>query len=338
MSYVWLSVFVFGFVLGGPNGSVLAAASHLATSDISLLQDQAQPPPSAGDTSQDAPKKRAGQKPRVKLGPGAAPAMGPQEEAEEEIQLPTGPMRIEPYAVSESRVRYREGAAEAAASSKLRLQVTLTGERLKDIVGLGHLVIEEAIDDTGAVLAAPENIQKRDRSATSPVRITKRVLKRGFVTSMAELPAPAREARKLAKVTGWINVVYGDGTENILVDNPLQYLGGYLKHPRLEELGMNIRVIEPGDEVDEQREGQGVALQFERCAKQVRNTEFFDAWLKPMYPRARRVETPDGEDYMYYGVMPGVAKVDADTQMILTVWPEIEEERIRFSFENIELP
>lgn len=337
MSYLWVSALVVGLVCGGLDieqaTTAQAALTALTPETCAQLAAAAQEAQAAAAQRQGKPAKP--RPPEVRSLPRQEQEA---ERAEEEIELPTGPMRLAPHALVESRVRHFDQTPHPPDQATLRLQATLTGERLKDIVGLGRLVIEEAVDDTGKVLASPENIKRRDRVATSPYRVTKRVLRTGFITVFAELPAPAREARKLVKVSGWIKLVYGGETEDILIDNPLQYLGGYIDHPRLRELNMKVKVIEPGDEIDEARDGRGIALEFERCAKQVRNTAFYDAWLRPMYPRARRVERPDGRDYMYYGVMPGIAPVDEDMQMILTVWPQVEEETVRFTFENLELP
>jgi hypothetical protein len=320
-------------LVGGATSPGLTAAPQFTTPDVAPLQEGAQPPAETGEKPQGAPQKPEGEEkggPRIE---GGRISMGPPEE---EIELPTGPMRIELFMVSEERVRYEGEVPEQATESSIRLHVKLTGERLAEMVGLGHLVIEEMIDDTGAVLASRENLEPRDEKATSPVKSSKRLLARGFVNRSAQAKAPSRAARKLAKASGWVNIVYATKTEEILIDNPLQYEGGWLEHPRLKELGLKIRVITPGDEVNVRREGRGIALQFEESRKKIEQIEFFDAWLKPMYARSRTVQTPDGEEYTYYGTVMGA--MDADTQMLLTVYPEIEEDRIRFEFKDVELP
>jgi hypothetical protein len=292
-----------------------------------------EPPPPPSGASQDEPKERRGRnRGGRRMGGLQQQPAGPQEA----IELPTGPMRIELFSVAEERIRFQADPPENAPKPKLRLRVTMTGERLPDMVGIGHLVIEEMIDDTGAVLASPADIEPRDREATTPVRISPRILARGSVDRIAEAKAPDRSAKKLTKVSGWVNAVYGKETEDLLIDNPLQYKGGYIKHPRLEELGMKIRVVEPGSEINEKRDGSGIALQYENCSKQIRRSSFFDAWMKPLYPRARRMETADGQEYVYYGVVVG--EMDADSQMTLTIYPKIDEERVLFEFKDVELP
>jgi hypothetical protein len=330
MWHVWIAVFCCQVASGATSSPEPGTALDLISPAVQLTQQD--PQAEAGQKGQQQEtQEEEGALPRLQ--PRIA---GPRQEQKEEITPPTGPMRIELYSISESRTRYIGEPPERPQGNSIRLLVNLTGERLPEIVGMGHLVIEEMTDDTGAVLAAPDELQRRDQSATSPVRITDRMVQRGYVQRVGDARGPTREARRIKKTTGWINLVYATETEDILVDNPLQYLGGYIEHPRLQELGLKIKVVEPGEEVRQIQERGGIALQFERSAKQVQHVGFFDAWLKPMYPRSRRVEAPDGQEYVYYSMVVG--NLDADVQMILTVYPEIEEERVRFEFEDIKLP
>jgi len=333
MCYVWTFVLCFQLAVCGVSSLELAVVSPFATLDITPLLQQPQPPSEVGEKPQDAPKKEGSERRRGPAREGGQIATGPPEQ---EIKAPTGPMRVELFTVSEERVRYEGEAPEQAAESSIRLHVKLTGERLAEMVGIGHLVIEEMIDDTGAVLASPADIEPRDEEATTPIKSSRRLLAAGFINRAAQAKAPSRDARKLTKVSGWVSVIYATETEDILIDDPLQYEGGDLEHARLKELGMKIRVITPGDEVNVKREGRGIALQFEGSRKKIRQIEFLDAWLKPLYPRSRTVETPGGERYVYFGSVP--RPMDADTQMLFTVYPEIEEEKIRFEFKDVELP
>ncbi len=333
MWHVWTSVLCLQVAVCAVNSRELIVASPFAAPAAALSQEQPQPPKEAGEKPQVTPERKEGQTPGRPPIAGGRVAMGPQEE---EIELPTGPMRIELFLITEERVRYEGEAPEQAAESSIRLHVKVTGERLAEMVGLGQLVIAEMIDDRGTVLASPEDIEPSDANATSPVKSSRRLLARGFVNRSARAKAPNREARKLNRVSGWVNIVYATDTEDILIDNPLQYVGGYLEHPRLEELDMKIRVIQPGEEINVRREGRGIGLQFEGGHKQIQQVEFFDAWLKPLFPRPRAAQTPDGQEYVYYGSVMG--PTDADTQMLLTVFPEVEEEKIRFEFKDVELP
>lgn len=259
---------------------------------------------------------------------------GPEEQVE--VTPPTGPMRVLFHSIAETRARsvYEDAPAPPAT---LRFTGFVTGERLGELVGVGSLAIEEMTDDTGAVLTSPAELTEADRTATRAVRISPRLMRKGGFQRTREIKAhTSREARKLTKITGWVNVVYGGDTEEILIDNPLQYVGGVIQHPRLKEIGLNIEVVEIGSEVQEQKNKKGIGLRLGNGVKQIKRLTFFDAWMRPTHPKNRIVQPENGEPYMYYPFTVGQA--DVDTQLLLEVYPKIEEQRISFEFKDIELP
>jgi len=334
MHYLWASAICLQIVSWAGAAPVGRAAAQDVASVAATGQQQAPQPAVPADQPAPTP---AG----VPQGPGRGAGPVQEEQApagpeEPQAAPPTGPMRLEPLMVTEERVRYHGEPPENPMKSTLRLQLKLTGERLGEVVGLGPLVIEEMVDDAGTVLLSPADVQSRDTGQMSSVRNSKRLLSLGFAARTAEAPAPSRTARKLAKLTGWVDVVYAAESEEILIDNPLQYLGREIDHPRLKELGLQIQVIKPGEEIQERRDGSGVGLDLSQCSKRIRDVELFDAWLRPLYPRSRQVQTAEGRSYTYYGSIVG--KVDEDTQMFLSVYPQIEEARIRFEFQDLELP
>ena len=264
----------------------------------------------------------------------AAPAR--MEGPPEPIKPPPGPMRVEPFNIIETRIRNLRNGGTLASRSNLRFQVLITGERLGEVVGLGNLIIEYMADDTGQVLASLDDYPESEREATSPIRISKRMLKRGLVQRVSEAKLPSRKATKLTEVRGWVNLVYATETEEIMIDNPLQYLGGYIEHPRLAELGLKIEVVKPDENIVKRAQRKGIALRFSDNLKHVRKVEFFDAWLKPLYPRQHNINPENGKPYIFYE--PMVGQIDTDTQMLLTIYPKIEEQKLRFEFKDIELP
>jgi hypothetical protein len=300
-----------------------------------LLQEQPPPAQEKGNQPQAAPKKKAGKK-GARRRAGASPVVIEPKGQPEDIKPPTGPMRVELLSVSETRVHYEGQPPQKPAKSSLRLQAKLTGERLAELVAVGRLVLEELIDDTGAMLAAPQDVDPAERNATRPLRMSRQILVKGFVGLQANTKVPSRAARQITKANGWVNVAYATETEEIMIDNPLQYADRYIEHPRLAELGFKVRVVNPGKEINQKRDGRGIGLQFDGYRKHMRRVEFFDAWMKPMYARDRTVKTPEGQEYIFYGVVVG--QLDADSQMLLRFYPEIEEAQIRYTFENIELP
>lgn len=272
--------------------------------------------------------------------PQSAPGEGAlQKQGAEEAQPPllVGPMRVEAWAIGETRTRYESDPPDNPTRSKLNLRLRLTGARLGDLAGYGEVIIEEMVDDTGEVLMTLEDYEPDELTKFHPLKAGKRMTDAGHAPLNVEARIASRKATKLAKVRGYMNVVLATEVEEVMIDNPLQYLGAYLDHPRLNELGIKIKVIEPGEGAAGRHEAGGIALLFEGDArKHLRRAEFFDAWLKPLYARERQLETDDGAEYLFFGVMVG--KIDADTQMLLKFYPQIEEERVSFEFTDLELP
>lgn len=335
MWHVWISVLCIQLAACDAKLQELTAVPQLIAPEVTLLQEQPQPPKKASEEPPEAQKQEGGKQRggTRRGGPRRRPGQGPPGP---EIKPPTGPMRIEPLMIRENRVSYQGELPERPVESFFRIQVRVTGERFPEIVGIGPLIVDEMIDDRGTVLVAPEDVKPEDWTGATPITLTRNVIARGFVIRAADVKPPGRDAHQLRKISGGVEVMYARKTEEIMIDDPLQYLDKYLEHPRLEELGIKIWMVRPGEEIDVRRHGRGIGLRFDQGSKRIRRVEFYDAWMKPLYTRDQRMETSDGEEYMYYGSMVG--PMDADTQMLLKVFPEIEEERIRFTFENVELP
>lgn len=318
MSHVWSLVLCIQL-------SLMSGSAAVASTTVDSAPDQAQ------------------QQPARKAAPQAKPMQQkqPDRDAPEDISKippPTGPMRLLFHSITEVRNRVAEGV-EGAPPSTLRLTATMTGERLAEIVGIGGLVVDEMIDDTGAVLAKPEDVTEQDRTFTQQVKISAKLMRMGSFQRTREINAVSnRAARKLSKVTGWVNVVYGHGSEEILIDNPLQYVGGLIDNARLKELGIGIEVVEVGPDVRvDPKLGKGVGLRYTSSRKQIRSVEFFDAWMRPVHPRETLVTPEDGSgEYVYFPFTVGQA--DADTQLLLVVHEQIEEDKVSFEFNDIELP
>ena len=251
--------------------------------------------------------------------------------------LPTGPMRVEPWTLTETRFKCIGELHEHPPEPSITLRTKLTGEKLRYLSGRGEMIIEEMVDDTGLVLMTIDDFAPRELTKIYPLRAGKKMMTVGYAGLTVKAKSPSRQARKLSKVRGYVNTVYAETTEEIMIDNPLQFSGGLIKHPRLEELGIKIKVIDPDPGVVDKREKGGIALQFpEGSIKKVRKIEFFDGWLKPLYARERPVTKPDQDEYIYYAVMIG--PIDGDSQMLLKFYPEVEEQRVEFEMKDIELP
>jgi len=250
---------------------------------------------------------------------------------------PTGPMRLEPIVLYETRVWYGiEPPGGAGPTSTLRLQVKLTGERLAQVVRSGPLVIEEAVDEHGNTLVDAEAMGQYAREMTLPVNVNARVLQQGFLPREANLVPPPRSSTKIARMRGYCNIVFADKSEQVVIENPLQYEGREVDHPRLKELGIELRVLKIGEEADEPGGGKGIAMKFTGGEEKVRAAELYDAWMKRMAVRARVGQTNNEKKYTYYAAQVG--KIDEDTQLVLHVFPEIETARVSLMVDDLALP
>lgn len=252
------------------------------------------------------------------------------------IAPPTGPMRVELLTLMESRVRNIEPRPGTENQSAVRFQVKITGERLPEVVRAGRLVVEEAKDDTGKDVIDPEFLKEREKTVTTQVTMNSRILQQGYLPSETRLLNSPRAAQALSVVRGYVNLVYGKETEDVVVENPLRFEGGVIDHPRLKELGIELRVMKLGEEAKEPGDGRGIAIKFTDGEDNVRGVDFFDGWYRRMNTRPRVGKTDDDKRYTYFAV--GSGKLDQDCSMVVVVYPKIERQSLPFKFENVELP
>jgi hypothetical protein len=244
---------------------------------------------------------------------------------------------VEPWSLTETRNYYQSEPPPEGVISTLNFRVKLTGERLVYLAGRGELIVEEMVDDTGKVLLSLKDVDPKELTAIYPLRVGKRMMQSGYTAVNVAAQASSRGAKKLQLVKGYINVVFAKRTEEIVIDNPLQYVGGLIENPKFKEIGLKIKVLDPEGKAKAAGEKQALGLQFmDDGMKYIRKIDFYDAWLKPLYARERAMETPEGESFTLFSAMAG--KIDADTQMVIRYYPKIEEEKVPFEFKDVELP
>lgn len=250
---------------------------------------------------------------------------------------PTGPMRVEMWGILDQRVSFIGDPIERAPTSAMRLLLKLTGEKVASIARSGRPVIEKMMDDKGTVLLDPSTYTDADKTATSPVSPAANVEQTGLIRLelMATTPA-VRTATKISELKGYVNVVYGGPTEEITIDNPAQYAGGLIEHPRLKELGIAIRILKPAEEAIEPADNRGIAIKIEGNEEMVKNVDLYDEWMKRMSVRPRVSKTQKDESYYYYSIMG--ALLSADCQLALTVYQGVTREKVQFDLKDIALP
>lgn len=262
-----------------------------------------------------------------------------QEETPQATSAPTtqeGPMRIELFGLREVRELYPDPRSQYPDQSRLHLGMTLAGARLEQVVRIGRAIITEAVDEAGKVLVAPDAYDEDQRTATNPVNVTPDVIQRGGLQLGAQLTATTRGAATIAKLKGTVRVVYAGAHEEITVFNPRAQAGSLIEHPRLKELGISVRVMPPGDPKGAPAQENVITLQFLPDRNRVRGVAFHDAWMKKLTARDKLLKTNDGEDCVSYQVSRGW--INEDAQMVLEIYPEIEETQIPIEFSDVPLP
>jgi len=350
---MWLMCMFVGVSLHSPAPALPAM--------ITMLQEQASaaqplthapaPTEPAGDFGPDAtgqqppdtqPAKRRGKGRRAEEAEaeqGAESEQGAAAAAEQPggpLHRPTGPMRIEPLAIFDGRVKDWAPQVGRGLEPGLRIQLQITGERLGEVVRSGKMIVEEIRDDTGASLLKSEDVKPRDTWATQQVSVTARVLRQGFLPTEAMFKSPQRRAAKISRLKGYLNVVYGAHVEDVVVRDPLRYEGRNVENERLKELGVVIRVLKIGEEVEEAGEGRGIAIRIDAGDDNVRGVDFFDAWLRRLYTQTRTDRGTDERRYTYFSITRG--RLDPDCQMVVTVFPRVEREKLEFDLRDLELP
>lgn len=245
-----------------------------------------------------------------------------------------GPLRVELLAFGENRVRYLRQPPGQAARSVLQMQFRLAGARLSEVFKLGNLVFTRAEDDTGRSLIAEDTFTQEYIQEMRPVSAQSGISE-GLLLAV-RLEAASRQARAIAAMEGYVNVVTGAGTEEITIENPLQYQGRLVEHPRLAALDIEIRVLPLEQLAPPYRSERPIALQFVRGESRVRSVDFYDAWLRRMVVRPGPATTAGGEPCTVYRI--GIGQPSEDMVAVLTVFERIEEIRVPAEFHNVELP
>lgn len=287
------------------------------------FQPQQQPPASEGGERKLPPFVRDTGGP----GPTTVPA----------ASQPTGPMRVEPFGVQDVRVTFYQQPPERVQEPRSRFLFRLTGETVAKVDRHGKAIIEALTDDTGKDLLDPKALTDRDRTGTNPVSQAANIAQNGgIMLDYVCTTPPTRAAKKIAKVRGYVNIVFGGPTEEITIDNPMQFAGKVIDHPRLNELGVKVRVLKPGEESAEPADNRGIPLKIEAGEDSVRNVDLYDEWMKRMNIRPRAAKTAKDETYFYYQVMGGL--VTSDTQLVFTVHKSVKREQVKFEATDLALP
>lgn len=269
--------------------------------------------------------------------PAAAPE--PREDAETpaqpEFAKPEGPMRVELLGAIDQRVRYVGEPPAMAASPSLRLQFKLTGARLAEIARMGAATVLEAKDELGNSLLINEDPRSDAGEKTKAFTVSGGMLRLGYVPLDVSLKSGPRNATRIASLTGFINVAYATATEELTILDPMQFKGSKLAHPRLNELGIDIEVIEP-TAAETGGAGRGIGIRIRGGEDHVKSVELFDANMRQIQSRNSNRKPDDAEPYVL--VSTAGVPITQDTQLVIAVYPDVEPQKIEFKLNDIALP
>jgi len=248
-----------------------------------------------------------------------------------------GSMRCEPVAVFDARYWYLE-EQPGVHPSELQMRWRISGFRMPKIARYGQIILTEAVTDTGQVLFDPNSYTEEQRTQTSPPNLPPNRLKYTGVLLPMRLDSPSREAKSL-RLRGSVRVILAEESEEITIDNPRQYVGQNLKHDRLAELGIEVRVV-PREELEGPAAsasiGKQIALEFVKGEEHIKSVDFYNGWMRAIQVRDRNVNTTTGVQAKAYNF--GADWLTDQCQLVLTVFPEIEEKTLPIEYDALELP
>ena len=250
----------------------------------------------------------------------------------------SGPMRLELVAIREQRVLFTEDPGAVAQPSTMAVMMKMRGDRLRDVVRIGHLIIEEMVDDTGRSLYETAVANTEDRlNFMRPHPVTDAIVEAGGIQFVEQsILAAAREAKTIQLFRGYVNTVFGSGAEEVKVDNLLRFAGSEIQHKRLAELGIRLKIYGPGQANIPLNSGSlGVVVV--DGVQRFQGIDFYDDWLRTL-PTRQRPSNFEGEPFTLYTPTPAGALITDDTTLMIKVLANVTEEKVPFVITNAYLP
>lgn len=247
-----------------------------------------------------------------------------------------GPLRIEITAMFDARYWFQE-EQPGTRESDLRMQLRISGQRITEIARVGTVILDEATDDTGKALVAPDSQTDEEREATRPVNLAPERLRSTGLLLTAGMGSPNRAAKSV-KLRGSVRLILAEGHEEITIDNPLQYVGQTLAHERLKELGVEIRVVSPAELADEQPPSAAstFSIQYVKGQEHVRSLGFYNGWMSVIRHRERPLKTKDGQAVVGCGLIG--AELNGDSQLVIDVYPRVDDIQLPIEIDELKLP
>lgn len=251
--------------------------------------------------------------------------------------LAVGELRVEPVVIAERRLAFMETVSQNPPESDLNLRVRLVGEEILNIVHMGSMIIEKAVDEEGNDLRRTTEYTEEEKNYTRRVALPEMSRRRTGLYSGVTLNVPSRGSKTIKEVKGAVRVISASKTEEIIITNPQQYAGKMIDHPRLKELGVEIVVKEPGAVRGAEDPRSFLTLAYKANGEHIAGAEFCDAWLRPIFARSPDSRKASDGDRCYVFQTNSVP-FDEGTQMILEVFVDVTEKQVKFDLTDIPLP
>jgi hypothetical protein len=245
-----------------------------------------------------------------------------------------GPLRSDILAMFDARYWYLD-KNPGARESELRLQMRFAGAGIENTVKVGNIIFTEAVDDTGRTLITPQTYTEEQKTEMRPYNYPPERLKSSGLPLGARIDSPARAAKTI-RLRGSLRLVLAPEKVEVAIDNPLQYVGKVIPNDQLKGMGLEIRVVPAEEMTEEDAQPNQIVLQLVKGADKVQEVAFYDAWMKQMRPRERTLKTKGGDSVKAYSMTSGT--LDENTQMVLRVFPKIEEVSIPIDLNSVPLP
>ncbi|MCG3126544.1 MAG: hypothetical protein CHACPFDD_01391 [Phycisphaerae bacterium] len=247
--------------------------------------------------------------------------------------LLVGPVRVELQSVQESRSATL--LDPKSSESTLTFQFRVVGEKLPAVARFGPPVITEIVDDTGASLLDPKIDGPRNDAVTRRLSMSPQQLERIGISLTATALGPKREARHIKSLRGTVRLVNASKKESVYFDHPRGLQGQPLAHPRLRELGVEVRVLDAGDPARTANSKRHVGLRFLKGGERLHDVAFCDPWLRPLRSKGWDMKTNAGEDCLVY-----VTDSDLGDEhvMVLELYTDIEDVRLPIELHDLPLP
>jgi hypothetical protein len=251
-----------------------------------------------------------------------------------------GPLKSDVIGAMEVR-RWAEDAEMAKRmQTGLQMQIRIQGEKITRLARYGSLIFTDLKDDTGEVLIDETTYTPMDKSVLRPSPFPTDRIKETGLPIMVRVKPSARAAKTLSG-HGTIRLVFtvpSGASEKITIENPAQYQGRRIEHPRLEELGIVIELVPP-EQVKNMPPGErGLALDRKAKDELIQNITFYDGWMRPMVARDIWAERIDDNTRALQFYRFDSAFVNDEMQMVIEVRSEVEDIQLPVDLKAFPLP